>query len=553
MCVALLLGPGVPGLLAAEPLPPWSGVGLPSERVADALHVRGRLLLATPRGVYLLSAPAVSEAGGQGSSGERSVGPQGVSHDAPAGSSPSGALSMPDGLAASGGTAIWAALLGRVGEAHQLAAREGQVWIATEGGLWSWDLSGRPVRAPELGAPVRAVAVGPRGRVWASSPSGLFVRSAGQPAWRRSRALPERDIAALKAATGPDPELWAASAGSLWRLEGDRFQRVLGGLSDGWWELEGVARVGSETWVGVPEGVWVVREGKAERRTLGAGAITDLASVAGAGIALLRDGRLLCARAQSPVSPEALPDSGRILALGHSDALGLLALRPRGVRRVVCLEPAAVAAEGEALAGPRVVSGAPGPVARKAGRDLPSSAQVDRLHRLVLEYLDLSPQPMQRLERRARHRGLWPELRVGMGMDSRRARALDRDQTFSSGEVRDLLDQARDRQRDSALEVQLVWKLGETTDPSDLLAISKERRERIELREQVLERVDQIFFERARVQARLARDPDLSEAERLELRIRARELAASLDAWTGGLFSRNGPGGLGTAVGSGER
>ncbi|MCG8591087.1 MAG: hypothetical protein MJE66_17480, partial [Proteobacteria bacterium] len=56
-------------------------------------------------------------------------------------------------------------------------------------------------------------------------------------------------------------------------------------------------------------------------------------------------------------------------------------------------------------------------------------------------------------------------------------------------------------------------------------------------RDDVLDEVNQLYFERQRALAeRAARPPGDPEAARLELR--ARELAAGLDAWTGGWFGR---------------
>ena len=63
-------------------------------------------------------------------------------------------------------------------------------------------------------------------------------------------------------------------------------------------------------------------------------------------------------------------------------------------------------------------------------------------------------------------------------------------------------------------------------------------RELIELRDEVLDEINQLYYERRRVllERALLPDPASPEAERLALR--ARELGAGLDAWTGGWWSR---------------
>jgi hypothetical protein len=67
--------------------------------------------------------------------------------------------------------------------------------------------------------------------------------------------------------------------------------------------------------------------------------------------------------------------------------------------------------------------------------------------------------------------------------------------------------------------------------------VLRETRALIALRDDVLDEVTQIYFERRRVLADLAR---LGEAapESAALATRAEELRAGLDAWTGGWFTR---------------
>ena len=60
----------------------------------------------------------------------------------------------------------------------------------------------------------------------------------------------------------------------------------------------------------------------------------------------------------------------------------------------------------------------------------------------------------------------------------------------------------------------------------------------IELRDDVLDEITQLYFERRRVLAQLQALPDPGDAEALRLRLRADELAAGIDAWTGGWFGR---------------
>ena len=128
---------------------------------------------------------------------------------------------------------------------------------------------------------------------------------------------------------------------------------------------------------------------------------------------------------------------------------------------------------------------------------------------------------------------------MSLAFERDRDRDRDFDQTYTSGALRELRDHSSARDDSVELSLSLFWELQKHRDPARLIAVSRERRELVELRDQVLERVNRLYFERVRVLTRLgaAQPPD----DRGELEIRARELAAQLDAWTGGLFSRLDP------------
>jgi hypothetical protein len=164
------------------------------------------------------------------------------------------------------------------------------------------------------------------------------------------------------------------------------------------------------------------------------------------------------------------------------------------------------------------------------------------VHRVALGYLDLGRARITRLQRNVARRGLLPELEIHGDYGGFRASDEDHDETvFASGDRFRLLDRLNERGRDFVLGAELRWDLGSTVYNPDEIDVSKEVRELIELRDEVLDEINQLYFERRRVlleRARLA-DPTSLEAERLALR--ARELGAGLDAWTGGWWSRQLP------------
>lgn len=74
--------------------------------------------------------------------------------------------------------------------------------------------------------------------------------------------------------------------------------------------------------------------------------------------------------------------------------------------------------------------------------------------------------------------------------------------------------------------------------PDARARLLKEQRVRMDRRDEVLDRVTDLYYERLRARIRLAGDPDLPPEERLELRLRIDEAGARLDALTEGEFTR---------------
>ncbi len=129
-----------------------------------------------------------------------------------------------------------------------------------------------------------------------------------------------------------------------------------------------------------------------------------------------------------------------------------------------------------------------------------------------------------------------PVASLRAGYDDDRASGFDDDEAFVSGAVRRLRDSDVDRSRDLEVAVTLSWDLGNLVYHPEQIDVSRETRALVELRDDVLDEITQLYYERRRVLAELAgtRDPVAA----LRLRLRADELAAGVDAWTGGWFGR---------------
>jgi len=177
------------------------------------------------------------------------------------------------------------------------------------------------------------------------------------------------------------------------------------------------------------------------------------------------------------------------------------------------------------------------PGARDDGPAIPADPPVASLRRRALARAGLESERDRALRSGLARRGWWPELGLRFGADFDRDDRRFADQAFVSGDYRRLFDRTRDRTTGFEASIQLDWRLADVAYPEDSVDLSRELRQVLALRDDVSDEIHQLYFERARIRARLASGGPFEPGEPAKLRLRAAELAAGLDAWTGGWLS----------------
>jgi hypothetical protein len=173
-----------------------------------------------------------------------------------------------------------------------------------------------------------------------------------------------------------------------------------------------------------------------------------------------------------------------------------------------------------------------------AAPPLPDSGPgVDAVQRAVLRHQSLEAGDVPNLRRGLGFRGFLPELSVAGGYERSRSRGGDYDESVVSGATRLLHDRDYDRDRELHVALTLRWDLGDLAYHPESVDLSREARALVALRDDVLDEVNQLYFDRLRALAQLSVLPP-GAAERHALEARVAELAAGLDAWTGGWWSR---------------
>jgi hypothetical protein len=451
----------------------------------------------------------------------------------------------------------------------------GRLAVGDEQGVWV--SSGVPAAARVLRrGPVRDLAFGSDAGLYAATDRGLFHLSAAGEVSERSLGAGARAVRRILVTS--ELVLAATAGGAFVSRDGWSWARLDAGLPAG--AVDAIALRPS------PGGaiLWLIVEGAVQRATLhtGAGRLVfgevvqvsiaggggrrsalDLStSIPGAEVAVLfRSGLSLQRDGFWKSFRPAFPPGAEPLRLGHlagrlwiATDRGLLeAASPSGpwdrVAPPVGNTPVAVLAGGGSLVYAAGAQGlfagrpqtepaeqlAPVHPSKTLGAEEPS---VHQLHLAAIRYLDLGPQRIRALARGVRRRGWLPrfELRGSYGGD--RSRQRDYDEAFTYDAPRLFVDRERERGRDFSLSTALIWELGDLAYHPESLDVSKEAREIIELRDDVLDEISQLYFERRRTLLQLASQPQPQTGEAARLRLRADELGSGLDAWTGGWWSR---------------
>ena len=155
---------------------------------------------------------------------------------------------------------------------------------------------------------------------------------------------------------------------------------------------------------------------------------------------------------------------------------------------------------------------------------------VAELRAAARRYAALDPSRARRWARRARLAGLVPQVTL------RALRSIARDEGVTSTTASDRLE--IDLGNDLILEARASWDLARLVfDPAELRAAREGARLRVDLANLEAE-VTRLYFQRRRAQVEMVLSPPADEAEEAHRRLGLEELAAQLDALTGGALTR---------------
>jgi len=154
---------------------------------------------------------------------------------------------------------------------------------------------------------------------------------------------------------------------------------------------------------------------------------------------------------------------------------------------------------------------------------------INEVHQFAIDYAEVNREKIINWRVLARKKALLPDLSVG----------LDRDASdmfhWNTGANPDELQKGRDL---IDWDVSLSWDLADIVWSTDQTTIDSRSKLMVELREDILDQVTRLYFERRRIQIELITNEFLNPPLMIDKEMRIAELTALIDALTGGEFSK---------------
>ncbi|MFT5387750.1 MAG: hypothetical protein ACI9E5_000884 [Candidatus Omnitrophota bacterium] len=154
------------------------------------------------------------------------------------------------------------------------------------------------------------------------------------------------------------------------------------------------------------------------------------------------------------------------------------------------------------------------------------------VHKWAIDQAEVHPDKIRQWRKLARKKALFPQ--INMGFDGGNDWGGSDSLWGSSSGALAIGPDDKSYGGDFGWDVGLSWDLGDFIWSTDQTTIDSRSKLMVELREDVLDQVTRLYFERRRLQLEILN----RNADEYEYDLRVQELTAHLDAYTGGLFSK---------------
>ena len=155
------------------------------------------------------------------------------------------------------------------------------------------------------------------------------------------------------------------------------------------------------------------------------------------------------------------------------------------------------------------------------------------IQKIAIQYAEVHPKKIEGWRKAAALKALLPKLSVDHDLSRDENVDLDRGGTADPDKFI-----AGPEERSWDWSVGVSWDLGDLIWSSDQTSIDTRSRLMVELRDDILNQVTHLYYERRRLQIEMALVPNRELPVQIEKEIRLQELTAGIDALTGGYLSK---------------
>ena len=170
-------------------------------------------------------------------------------------------------------------------------------------------------------------------------------------------------------------------------------------------------------------------------------------------------------------------------------------------------------------------------------REFDHEPGIHEVHRMAIEYAEVSHEKIKDWRRQARQRAWLPSLDIGVDGDRDWSSSDSIWGSYTNGGQHYVGPDDKTRGEDIGWDASLSWDLADLVWSSDQTTIDSRSKLMVELREDILNEVTRLYFERRRNQIELVLDEGADWRIRMDKEMRVAELTALIDALTGGGFS----------------
>jgi hypothetical protein len=158
---------------------------------------------------------------------------------------------------------------------------------------------------------------------------------------------------------------------------------------------------------------------------------------------------------------------------------------------------------------------------------------IEDIHQAAIAYAEVSPDKIKWMRSAAKAQALIPKVTFGIDGDVNKKIDLDRGGTNDPDFY---IEGPRDKKW--GWDIGLTWNLGELIWSYHQTSIDVRSRLMVQLRNDILDEVTKLYFERLRLKGELMQSP-LQDTKQINLKqLRLAEITANIDALTGGYLSR---------------